>query len=128
VVYGRDPPQLRAYTAGEAKLPTVDSQLCDRDEFLMEVRERLEQAQQYYKQYYDGKHRISDWVWLRLMHRPLASLNIKDRTKLGLMFFGPFMVTERVRDVASSFNYRRALDCTMCSTSGYSRSSMALHR
>jgi hypothetical protein len=27
VVYGRDPPQLPAYTADEAKLPMVDSQL-----------------------------------------------------------------------------------------------------
>jgi hypothetical protein len=46
VVYGRDPPQLHAYTAGEAKLPTVNSQLCVRNEFLMEVHKRLEQAQQ----------------------------------------------------------------------------------
>jgi hypothetical protein len=67
VVYGHDPPQLCTYTAGEAKLPAMDSQLRDSDEFLMEVHERLEQAQQYYKLYYDRKHRASefatgDWV------------------------------------------------------------------
>jgi hypothetical protein len=76
VVYGREPPQLCAYMADEAKLPAVDSQLRDHDKFLMEVQEWLEQAQQYYKLYYDRKHRASeftagDWVWLRLLHRPL---------------------------------------------------------
>jgi hypothetical protein len=45
VIYGRDPPQLRAYTAGEAKLLAVDNQQGERDGFLMEVWERLEQAQ-----------------------------------------------------------------------------------
>lgn len=48
VVYGRDPPILRAYEQGEAKLLAVE-QLLERDEFLAEVRDRLEQAQQYAK-------------------------------------------------------------------------------
>jgi hypothetical protein len=45
VVYDRDPPQLRTYTTDKAKVPAMDTQLRERDEFLMEVRERLEQAQ-----------------------------------------------------------------------------------
>ncbi|WVZ97604.1 LOW QUALITY PROTEIN: hypothetical protein U9M48_043124 [Paspalum notatum var. saurae] len=44
VVYGRDPPSLRPYNGTSATLPTMDQQLWDRDEFLVEIRDRLEQA------------------------------------------------------------------------------------
>jgi hypothetical protein len=49
VVYGRDPPTVRSYSPGEARLAAVDAQLWDLDEFLAEVREWLEQAQQQHK-------------------------------------------------------------------------------
>jgi hypothetical protein len=49
VVYERDPPSLHSYLPDDVHLPTMDAQLWDSDEFLMEVRERLEQAQQRYK-------------------------------------------------------------------------------
>jgi hypothetical protein len=42
IVYGRDPPTMRSYSPGDARSPTVHQQLMDRDEFLMEIRERLE--------------------------------------------------------------------------------------
>jgi len=57
VVYGWDPPILRAYKQGEARLPAVEQQLLERDEFLAKVWDRLEQAQQYAKVQYDRKHR-----------------------------------------------------------------------
>jgi hypothetical protein len=44
VVYGRDPPSLRSYTQGEARLSAVQQQFLERDKFLLEVRDRLEQA------------------------------------------------------------------------------------
>jgi hypothetical protein len=73
--------------------------------FLAEVRDRLDQAQQHYKAIYDRKHRPLEfspgqWVWLRLLHRPVASLQVQGRSKLGPKFFGPFKVLERVGDVA----------------------------
>jgi hypothetical protein len=88
VVYGREPPSVRAYTTGEARLPPVQQQLTTRDEFLVETKERLEQAQQYYKLHYDRKHRevefqVGQLVWLRLISRPLASLEVQGRGKLG---------------------------------------------
>jgi hypothetical protein len=46
VVYGRDPPAMRPYSPGEA-------QMMERDEFPLEIRERLEQAQQHHKEFYD---------------------------------------------------------------------------
>jgi hypothetical protein len=44
VVYGRDPPSVRSYTPGEARLPAVHQQLSERDEFLAEICARLELA------------------------------------------------------------------------------------
>jgi hypothetical protein len=101
---------VRSYCLGEARSLAVNQQLVDQDEFLIEIRERLEQAQTYYKLYYDKKHRVVEfqegelqegkWVWLRLLHRPVASLHIKGKGKLGPCFYGPFKIVEKVGDTA----------------------------
>ena len=96
---------LRAYEPGEARLPAVEQQLLKRDEFLAEVRDRLEQTQQYSKHQYDKKHRelsfeVCEWVWLRLQHRPISSLKVQGRGKLGPKYFGPYQMAEKVSDVA----------------------------
>jgi hypothetical protein len=105
LVYGRPPPSIRTYAPGDAHLPAVDRAMRDRDEFLDEVRDRLEQAQQYYKVVYDRRHRLvtfalGEWVWLCLLHRPVASLNVQGRGKLGPKFFGPYQVLEQIGEVA----------------------------
>jgi hypothetical protein len=58
---------------GDAKLPAVHHQLLERDEFLVEICDRLEQAQQRYKYFYDERHRdlmfdVGQWVWLHPIH------------------------------------------------------------
>jgi hypothetical protein len=103
VVYGREPPSVHAYTVGEERLSVVQQQLTKRDKFLMEIKDRLEQAQQY-KLYYDRKHRevefqVGQWVWLRRMNCPMASLEIKGHGKLWPKFVGPFKVLERIGEV-----------------------------
>jgi hypothetical protein len=113
VVYGRPPPSIRSYEHGDARLPAVDKAMRDRDTFLAKVRDRLEQAQQHYKSIYDRSHRPvefspSQWVWLRLLHRPVASLHVQGCGKLGSKFFGPFQVLEHVGNVA----YRLMLPVT----------------
>jgi hypothetical protein len=105
LVYGRPPPSIRSYAVGDARLPAVEKAMTERDEFLAEVRDRLEQAQQHYKAVYDRRHRPvqfapGQWVWLRLLHRPVASLNVQGRGKLGPRFFGPFQISERIGEVA----------------------------
>jgi hypothetical protein len=104
VVYGRDPPSLLLYDTG-ARLPAVHHQLQEQDEFLLQVRERLEQAQRQYKEQYDRKHRElhftpGEWVWLSLLHRPMVSLDIKGRGKLEQKFYGPFKILKHMGDVA----------------------------
>jgi hypothetical protein len=39
-----------------ARVPAVDQQLVDHDEFITEIKDQLEQAQQHYKTAYDTKH------------------------------------------------------------------------
>jgi hypothetical protein len=88
VVYDREPPSGQPATTDGARVPTVQVQLQACDEFLLEVKEGLEQAQQQYKFFYDCKHQkvsfeVGQWVWLRLLHRPLTSLDVHGRSKLG---------------------------------------------
>jgi hypothetical protein len=94
VVYGRDPPSLQSYVHGEAQLPVVHQQLQDRDEFLQEIRERLEQAQAHHRYQYDRNHwelefEVGEWAWLRLLHRPIASLQGASRGKARTQVLWP---------------------------------------
>jgi hypothetical protein len=105
VVFCRDLPSIRSYEPGMMHVPAVAQQLAEHDEFLAEIRDRLEQAQQHYKSYYNKKHRalqfsVRDWVWLRLLNRLVASLDITGCGKLGPCFYGPFKIIERVGDIA----------------------------
>lgn len=43
---------------------------------------------------------VGDWVWLRLLHRPIASLSVSVHGKLGPKFFEPYEVAERIGSVA----------------------------
>jgi hypothetical protein len=105
VVYGREPPSIPPYQVGTAQTKTVDSMLADRDEFLLEVRTRLTQAQDYARRYYDAHHRAlefqqGDWVWLRLLNKPTHSLVQGPHTKLSPKFAGPYQIKERIGIVA----------------------------
>jgi hypothetical protein len=104
MVYGYESPPLRAYTDDDIRLPIVQQQLHDRDKFIIEVCDRLEQAQQHYKAAYDRNHRDVElhegqWVWLRLLHRSAAAMDIKVCGKLGPHFYSPFKILERVGSV-----------------------------
>ena len=87
VVYGRDPPSIRSYEPGETRVAAVAKNMAERDEFLADVRLRLEQAQAVYKHHYDKHHReiafaVGDWVWLRLHQRAASSLQVPTSGKL----------------------------------------------
>jgi hypothetical protein len=44
VVYGRDPPSMRSYELGETRVTAVAKTMEEREEFLADVRFRLQQA------------------------------------------------------------------------------------
>ena len=105
VVYGRDPPSIRSYEPGETRVAAVAKNMEEREEFLADVRYRLEQAQATQKLHYDKVHRhvvyqVGDWALLRLRQRAAASLPQTVTGKLKPRFFGPYRVTELINEVA----------------------------
>ena len=86
-------------------MEATDALLRSRDDILAEVRQRLLQAQELSRKYYNAGHRplefaVGDWVWLRLLHRTTQSLELGARKKLGPRYDGPFQVLERIGSVA----------------------------
>jgi len=57
IVYGRDPPCIRSYEPGELRVAAVAQNMAEHQEFLDDVRLRLEQASAVSKQHYDRRHR-----------------------------------------------------------------------
>jgi hypothetical protein len=105
MVYGWEQPSMVGYDKGDARAPVVDEMLCERDEFLTTARERLVQAQEQVKLFYDVKHTdvsfsIGDWVWVKLFHRPIASLPHQTKGKLAPRFYGPYQILEKIGEVA----------------------------
>lgn len=105
LVYGRDPPTFRSYASGEVRVEAIAKALAERDEFLEDVRLRLEHAQQVAKQQYDRSHcaiefKLGDWVWLRLHQRPHGSIPTAARGKLRQRYFGPYQIVQVINSVA----------------------------
>jgi hypothetical protein len=105
VIYDRDPPSIRSYEPGETRVAAVARTMEEREEFLADVRHRLEQAQAVQKKHYDKAHRdiiyqVGEWVLLRLCHRSPSSLATDIIGKLKPRYYGPYRVTEIINTVA----------------------------
>lgn len=104
VVYGRPPPAIIPYNEGSAQVAAVDTILRSRDEFLIEIRDRLLQAQQRMKDFYDKHHRevefdIGQWVLIKLHHRQAVDITTK-LSKLSPKYYGPYQIIDRIGLVA----------------------------
>jgi hypothetical protein len=105
VVYGRVPPPLFPYQAGMTRVVAVDRQLQDRDEFLIEIKNRLLQSQALMKQVHDQRRSdmefaVGNWVWLHLNQRAATSVRGAGPSKLSAKFFGPYQVTTKIGSVS----------------------------
>jgi hypothetical protein len=130
VVCGRNPPSIRSYELGDTKVAAVAKTMEEREEFLTDIRLRLEQAQATQKMHYDKVHhhisyQVGDWALLRLRQRATSSLPQAVSGKLKPRFFGPYQVVELINEVAVRLALPPVPDSTTYSTSGSSRSSMA---
>jgi hypothetical protein len=119
LVYGRDPPSIRSYEAGDIRVAAVAQSMSERNAFLEDVRVRLEQAQQHAKQAYDHHHRevsfsVGEWVWLRLRHRPMASISEQQKGKLQPDSMVRTTSKRRSMTSHSGWSYQRVLDYMMC--------------
>jgi hypothetical protein len=105
VVYGCDPPSVRSYELGDTRVAAVAKSMEEREEFLADIRYRLEQAQAMQKLHYDKVHhhvayQVGDWVLLQLRQRAASSHPQTITSKLRSRFFGPYRVTELINEVA----------------------------
>jgi hypothetical protein len=105
VVYGRDPPTIRSYEPGEARVAAVTQEMEEHAAFLNDVCYHLEQAQAVQKRVYDQHHRpvhyqVADWAVLRLRQRAAASLPRTPTSKLNPRFVDLYRVEEAINDVA----------------------------
>jgi hypothetical protein len=62
VVYGRPPPAMLPFEPGTARTEAAGDLLRTRDDILAEARQRLLQAQQLAKKYYDAHHRETEFA------------------------------------------------------------------
>jgi hypothetical protein len=105
VVYGHEPPSIRSYETGDTRVQAVAKTMEEHEEFLADIRYRLEQAQATQKLYYDRNHRlvsyqVGDWALLRLRQRSASSLPQATGGKLKPRFVGSYRVIELINDVA----------------------------
>lgn len=79
VLYGRPPSSLVSYLLGTARVAAIDRQLRDRNSFLLDIRARLQLAQDTMREHHDKQRRFVEfpmggWVWLCLHHCTVAGM------------------------------------------------------
>lgn len=105
VVYGREPPSLVKYELSTTDPPALQEIMQERDVVLSQLKSNLLKAQTCMKKYADKKRRqvefnIGDMVLVKLQPYRQHSLTLRQNQKLGMRYFGPFPVIERIGLVA----------------------------
>ncbi|KAF7840497.1 Transposon Ty3-I Gag-Pol polyprotein [Senna tora] len=104
-VYGRDPPHLLRYAPTADDPAEVRDQLLHHDKILQRLKTHLLRSQERMKRFADKKRselqfQVGDMVFFRLQPYRQHSIHLRRSQKLGLRFFGPFPVVERIGEVA----------------------------
>ncbi|WVZ26157.1 hypothetical protein V8G54_004701 [Vigna mungo] len=105
VVYGRDPPAILKYTRDPKDPPSVQELLEERDRVLAQLKRQLLKAQEKMKKYADNKRmhkelKVGDSVLVKLQPYRQNSIALRKNQKLGLKYFGPFPIINRIGSVA----------------------------
>jgi len=105
IVYGREPSKILPYVPQADDPLSVQEQLFSRDYLLQKLKSNLQRAQQVQKKYADKKRidvelQVGDLVLVKLQPYRQHSLALRKNQKLGLRYFGPFKVIDRIGKVA----------------------------
>ena len=104
-LYGRDPPTLIKYELNNQDPPSVQELLVQRDSIIAELKQNMVKAQQYMKAQADKRRRplelqVGDAVLVKLQPYRQNSVALRKNQKLGLRYFGPFKVVNKLSAVA----------------------------
>lgn len=105
ILYGRDPPRISRYSAGQTAVSTLDEQLAARNVVLDDLKFNLLLAQQKMKKQEDKKRtdvQIEEgtFVFLKLQPYRQQSLARRPYEKLAPRFYGSFEVLKTIGKVA----------------------------
>ncbi|PNY00079.1 hypothetical protein L195_g023353, partial [Trifolium pratense] len=104
-LYGRAPPTLVRYNHSPSDTVTVQQQLMERDVLITTLKDNLNRAQQVMKAQAD-KHRrevqfeVGEHVLVKLQPYRQNSVALRKNQKLGMRYFGPFTIIEKIGKVA----------------------------
>ncbi|KAM0028068.1 putative nucleotidyltransferase, Ribonuclease H [Helianthus debilis subsp. tardiflorus] len=104
-VYGREPPSLFPYVAGETKNAELEQQLVDRDAMIKLLRQNLQKAQDRMRNQANQKRRelmfqVGAYVFLKIQPYRQKTLAKRRYEKLSPRFFGPYRIKRAVGPVA----------------------------
>lgn len=109
VVYVRSPPGILPHMETDDVPPLVSQWFANRDKLLSQIKSNLLRAQVRMKRFADLKRsevqfQVGDWVFVKLQPYRQNSVLLHRNQKLGMKFFGPFQITQKVGKVAYSLN------------------------
>ncbi|CAJ2630725.1 unnamed protein product [Trifolium pratense] len=105
VIYGKIPPTIPSYIEGSSSVNACDDMLNSREEILALLRRNLAKAQARMKANADSHRRevsfeVGSWVYVKLQPYRQISVTGEKYSKLSKRFYGPFVVLERIGEVA----------------------------
>ena len=105
VVFGREPPSIIPYEVTPTDPHNLQESLIIRDKVLQQLKSNLRRAQNYMKMQADKKRRefqlqIGDLALVKLQPYRQHSVALQKNQKLGMWFFGPFEVLEKIGTMA----------------------------
>ncbi|KAJ4807007.1 polyprotein [Rhynchospora pubera] len=104
-LYGYPPPQLPMGTPPKSAVETVNQLIKDRHQVMMELKQQLLKSQERMKRFADMKRservfEVGDWVYLKIQPYRQLSIQGAQNKKLGLKFYGPFAISDKLGPVA----------------------------
>ncbi|KAJ1702741.1 hypothetical protein LUZ63_002520 [Rhynchospora breviuscula] len=108
-LYGYPPPQFPMGNPPKCEVQAVDELLRERHQALLGLQQQLRKAQERMKRYADKNRserefQVGAWVYLKLQPYRQLSVQGQYNRKLGMKYYGPFEIIEKIGKLAYKLN------------------------